>query len=171
MEDAEQHYGLMGEYAGASADATPQPGGDPAVWRALPVLARGDSLVLRVGADPSYLYVALAGPPSFDPARHVVGVDTSPPDRGELRMAWGLLNVPDPSSRHVMVRYRRNGTFETAVTDGFRFDVAALDRSRGGVVARLGAGQTYAWPTWEVPTWHERLKPAYEAMREVWGSW
>src|SRR6266571_9071614 len=67
--------------------------------------------------------------------------------------------------------YRRNGTFETAVTDGFRFDVAALDRSRGGVVARLGAGQTYAWPTWEVPTWHERLKPAYEAMRDVWGSW
>ena len=89
----------------------------------------------------------------------------------ELRIAWGLLNVTDPSSRHVMVRYRRNGTFETAVTDGFRFDVAALDRSRGGVVARLGAGQTYAWPTWEVPTWHERLKPAYEAMREVWGSW
>src|SRR2546427_4576542 len=292
MEDAEQHYGLMGEYAGASADATPQPGGDPAVWRALPVLARGDSLVLRVGADPSYLYVALAGRPSFDSARYVVGIDTYRRDRGQFRLpgvagptgavgsefavvlndtsdaqlmvapwynpflgpqsgmgptgldrfyneavgvdkvrsdgafdslfvttnrwriarsgrtypargvnrgrlrhgrsseatpadwyvdraaglvglpiAWGLLNVTDPSSRHVMVRYRRNGTFETAVTDGFRFDVAALDRSRGGVVARLGAGQTYAWPTWEVPTWHERLKPAYEAMRDVWGSW
>jgi len=292
MEDAEQHYGLMGEYAGASADATPQPGGDPAVWRALPVLARGDSLVLRVGADPSYLYVALAGRPSFDSARYVVGIDTYRRDRGqfrlpgvpgptgevgsefalvlndssdaqlmvapwynpflgprsgmgstgldrfyneatgvdkvrsdgafdslfvttnrwriartgrtypargvnrgrlrfgrssestladwyvdraaglvELRIVWGLLNVTDPSSRHVMVRYRRNGTFETAVTDGFRFDVAALDRSHGGVVARLGAGQTYAWPTWEVPTWHERLKPAYEAMRDVWGSW
>jgi len=292
MEDAEQHYGLMGEYAGASADATPEPGGDPAVWRALPVLARADSLVLRVGADPSYLYMALAGRPSFDSARYVLGIDTYRRDRGqfrlpgvpgptgevgsefalvlndtsdaqlrvapwynpflgpqsgmgptgldrfyneavgvdkvrsdrafdslfvttnrwriarsgrtypargvnrgrlrfgrssestladwyvdraaglvELRIAWGLLNVTDPSSRHVMVRYRRNGTFETAVTDGFRFDVAALDRSRGGVVARLGAGQTYAWPTWEVPTWHERLKPAYEAMREVWGSW
>src|SRR5437667_344056 len=292
MEDAEQHYGLMGEYAGASADATPQPGGDPAVWRALTVLARGDSLVLRVGADPSYLYVALAGRPSFDSARYVVGIDTYRRDRGqfrlpgvpgptgevgsefalvlndtsdaqlmvapwynpflgprsgmgstgldrfyneatgvdkvrsdgafdslfvttnrwriartgrtypargvnrgrlrhgrssestladwyvdraaglvEVRIAWGLLNVTDPSSRHVMVRYRRNGTFETAVTDGFRFDVAALDRSHGGVVARLGAGQTYAWPTWEVPTWHERLKPAYQAMRDVWGSW
>ena len=292
MEDAEQHYGLMGEYAGASADATPQPGGGPAVWRALPVLARGDSLVLRVGADPSYLYVALAGRPSFDSARYVVGIDTYRRDRGqfrlpgvagptgevgsefalvlndtsdaqlmvapwynpflgprsgmgptgldrfyneaagvdkvrsdgafdslfvttnrwriartgrtypargvnrgrlrhgrssestladwyvdraaglvEVRIAWGLLNVTDPSSRHVMVRYRRNGTFETAVTDGFRFDVAALDRSHGGVVARLGAGQTYAWPTWEVPTWHERLKPAYQAMRDVWGSW
>src|SRR3989454_799763 len=271
VEDAEQHYGLLGEYAGP-ANATPQPGGDPAVWQALPVLGRGDSLVLRVGADPSYLYVALAGRPSFDSARYVVGIDTYRRDRGqfrlpgvgggptgevgsefalvlndtsdaqllvapwynpflgprsgmgptgldrfyneavgvdkvrsdgafdslfvttnrwriarsgrtypargvnrgrlrfgrssestladwyvdraaglvELRIAWGLLNVTDPSSRQVMVRYRRNGTFETAVTDGFRFDVAALDRSRGGVVARLGAGQTYAWPTWEV---------------------
>ena len=292
VEDAEQHYGLMGEYGGASGDATPAPGGDPAVWRALPVLARADSLVLRVGADPSYLYVALAGRPAFESARYVIGIDTYRRDRGqfrlpdvagptgevgcefalvlndtsdaqlmvapwynpfrgprkgmgptgldllyheaatvdktdrdgafdslfvttnrwriarsgrtysargvnrgrlrygraqessladwyveraaglvEVRIAWALLNVTDPSSRHVMVRYRRNGTFETTVTDGFRFDVAALDRSRGGVVTRLGAGQTYAWPTWEVPTWHERLKPAYEAMRDVWGSW
>src|SRR5438046_1877544 len=86
MEDAEQHYGLMGEYAGASADATPEPGGDPAVWRALPVLARGDSLVLRVGADPSYLYVALAGRPEFDSARYVVGIDTYRRDRGQFRL-------------------------------------------------------------------------------------
>jgi len=292
VEDAEQHYGLMGEYGGVSAGATPEPGGDPAVWQALPLLQGGDSLVLRVGADPSYLYVALAGRPGFDSARYVVGIDTYRRDRGgyrlpgvvgssdvgcefalvlndttdaqlvvapwynpflgprkgmgptgldlfyneaatvdqarrdgafdslfvttnrwriarggrtypargvnrgrlrygraqesslvdwyvdrtggglvEVRIAWGLLNVTDPSSRHVMVRYRRSGTFETAVTDGFRFDVVALGRSGGGVVARLEPRQTYAWPTWEVPTWHERLKPAYEAMRDVWGSW
>ena len=290
VEDAEQHYGLMGEDAGP-ADTTPEPGGAPAVWQALPVLERADSLVLRVGADPSYLYVALAGRPGFDVARYVVGIDTYRRDRGqfrlpgvvgssdvgcefalvlndtsdaqlvvapwynpflgprkgmgptgldllyheaatvdktdrdgafdslfvttnrwriarsgrtypargvnrgrlrygraressladwyveraaglvEVRIAWGLLNVTDPSSRHVMVRYRRNGTFETGVTDGFRFALAALGRSHGGVVARLGAAQTYAWPTWEVPTWHERLKPAYEAMRDVWASW
>ncbi len=246
----------------------------------------------RVGADPSYLYVALAGRPSFDSARYVVGIDTYRRDRGqfrlpgvpeptgevgsefalvlndtsdaqlmvvpwynpflgprrgmgptgldrfyneaagvdqarrdgafdslfvttnrwriarsgrtypargvnrgrlrhgrslessladwyvewaaglvEVRIAWGLLNVTDPSSHHVMVRYRRNGTFETAVTDGFRFEVAALGRAHGGVVARLGPEQTYAWPTWEVPTWHERLKPAYDAIRDVWESW
>ena len=292
VEDAEQHYGLMGEYGGASADATPAPGGDPAVWRALPVLARAESLVLRVGADPSYLYVALAGRPAFDSARYVIGIDTYRRDRGqfrlpdvagptgevgcefalvlndtsdaqlmvapwynpfrgprkgmgptgldllyheaatvdktgrdgafdslfvttnrwriarsgrtysargvnrgrlrygraqessladwyveraaglvEVRIAWALLNVTDPSSRHVMVRYRRNGTFETTVTDGVRFDVVAVDRSDGGVVARIAPGQTYAWPTWETPLWHERLKPAYEAMRDVWGSW
>ena len=290
VENAEQHYGLLGEYGGASAGVTPEPGGDPAVWRALPLFARADSLVLRVGADPSYLYVALAGRPTFDSTRYVVGIDTYRRDRGqfrlpgvgssevgcefalvlndtsdaqlmvapwynpflgprsgmgptgldlfyreaasvakarrdeafdslfvttnrwriarsgrtypargvnrgrlrhgraaestladwyvdrtaglvEVRIAWGLLNVTDPSSRRVMVRYRRNGTFETDVTDGFQFDVAALDRSQGGVVVRLRPEQTYAWPTWEVPTWHERLKPAYTAMRDLWGSW
>jgi len=264
------------------------------VWRALSVLARGDSLVLRVGADPSYLYVALAGRPEFDSARSVIGIDTYRRDRGqfrlpgvagptdavgcefalvlndtsdaqlmvapwynpflgprsgmgptgldrfhneaatvdvarsdgaldslfvttnrwriarngrtypprgvnrgrlrhgraaessladwyvdraaglvEIRIAWGLLNVTDPSSRRVMVRYRRagGGTFETAVTDGFRFQVAALDRVHGGVVAHIGPEQTYVWPTWEAPVRHEHLKPAYDAMRDVWGSW
>ena len=89
----------------------------------------------------------------------------------EVRIAWGLLNVTDPSSRRVMVRYRGNGVFETARTDGFRFAVAALDRSSGAVVARIAPEHTYTWPTWEVPAWHERLKPAYFAMRDVWGSW
>src|SRR2546426_7605714 len=290
VEDAEQHYGLMGEDAGP-ADMTPEPGGAPAVWQALPVLERGDSLVLRVGADPSYLYVALAGRRGFDAVRYVVGIDTYRRDRGqfrlpgdvgssdvgcefalvlndtsdaqlvvapwynpflgprtgmgptgldllyheaatvdktgrdgafdslfvttnrwriarsgrthsargvnrgrlrygraqessladwyvdrsaglvEVRIAWGLLNVTDPSSRHVMVRYRRNGTFETGVTDGFRFDVVALDRSDGGGVARLVPRQTYAWPTWEAPLGRERFKAPHDAMRDAWGSW
>src|SRR2546427_11479938 len=43
-------------------------------------------LVLRVGADPSYLYVALAGRPSFDSARYVVGIDTYRRDRGQFRL-------------------------------------------------------------------------------------
>lgn len=89
----------------------------------------------------------------------------------EIRIAWGLLNVTDPSSRRVMVRYRRDGVFETAPTDGFRFAVAVLDQASGASVARVEPERTYAWPTWEEPAWHERLKPAYFAMREVWGSW
>ncbi|HEU5260266.1 MAG TPA: hypothetical protein VFU41_02455 [Gemmatimonadales bacterium] len=35
----------------------------------------------------------------------------------------------------------------------------------------VAAGVTFAWPTWEEPTWHERVKPAHFAMREVWGAW
>lgn len=289
VEDAEQNYGLLGEYAGP-AEATPEPGGDPAVWQSLVELECGNSIVLRVGADPSYLYVALGGRPRFDSARYIVGIDTYRRDRGqfrlpgdtqasargrefvlvlndstdaqlmvapwynpylgprkgagptgfdrfynvaatvdaargdgafdslfvatnrwrigrdgrtypargvnrgrlrygrasessladwyadrtagmvEVRIPWALLNVTDPSSRRVMTRYRRDGVFTTAATDGFRFAVVALDRF-GKDVVRLTPEQAYVWPTWEEPAWHERLKPAYDAMREVWGSW
>ncbi len=292
LEDAEQHYGLLAEDAGPWP-GTPEPGGDPGAWQALPLLGSGNggTPALRVGADPSYLYLALGGGPPFHGARYVVGIDTfrrdlglfrlpgvdSPgragfefalvlndtsdaqllvapwynpylgprngmgptgldlfynrgatvfathgagtfdslfvttnrwrigrdgrtyPARGvnrgrmrfgratestlsdwyvdpasglvEVRIAWSLLNVTDPSSRLVMVRYRGNGVFETARTEGFRFAVAAVDRTSGAVIGRVEPGRAYAWPTWEVPTWHERLKPAYFAMREVWGSW
>lgn len=290
VEDAEQHYGLLGEYAGPSP-GTPEPGGDPKAWEALPLVGGRDALTLRVGADPSYLYLALAGGPRLDTARYVIGIDTYRRDLGEVRLpgvdrpdtigfefalvlndtsdaqllvapwynpylgprkgmgptaldpfyndaatanatghrgvfdslfvmtnrwrigrdgrtypargvnggrlrygaatestladwyidrasgqiqvriAWGLLNVTDPSSRQVMVRYRRDGVFETARTDGFRFVVDALTRGSGAVVVKLAPAQTYAWPTWEVPTWHERLKPAYFTMHDVWGSW
>ena len=293
MEDAEQHYGLLGEYAGSSPGPPPEPGGDPKAWDGLPVVQGRAGLTLRAGADPSYLYLALAGGPKLDAARYVIGIDTYRRDMGEVRLpgvdrpgtigfefalvlndtsdaqllvapwynpylgprkgmgptaldpfyneaatvnstghsgvfdslfvttnrwriardgrtyaargvnrgrlrygpaaestladwyvdrasgqiqvriAWGLLNVTDPSSRRVMVRYRRDGggVFETARTDGFRFAVDAIGRESGAVVARLEPEQTYAWPTWEVPTWHERLKPAYFTMRDVWGSW
>ena len=294
MEDAEQHYGLLGQYAGPSS-GTPEPGGDAGAWEALPVIGQASSptLVLRAGADPSYLYLAFAGGPRLGTARYVVGVDTYRRDLGEfqlpgahgrdtigfefalvlndtsdaqllvapwynpylgprqgmgptaldrfyneaatvnstghgrgaafdslfvttnrwrigrhgrtyaargvnrgrlrygrtaestladwyvepasglieIRLAWGLLNVTDPSSRQVMVRYRRDGVFETARTDGFRFAVVALDRASGAALARLEPERTYAWPTWEVPAWHERLKPVYFAMRDVWASW
>lgn len=289
VQNAEQHYGMLGEYGGASG-AAPQPGGDPAPWLALPILERGPTLDLRVGADPAYLYVGLHGP-ALDSARYVVGIDTYRRDRGQLRLpgvdvparsgaeftlvlndtgdaqllvapwynpylgprqgmgptaldrfyneaasvdvarsdgafdsmfvttnrwrigrdgrthpargvnrgrlrygrsaessladwyvdraaglievriGWGLLNVTDPSSRRVMVRYRGGGVFETAVTDGFRFTLAALSRATGAELARLDADRTYTWPTWEVPRWHERLKPVYFTMRDVWGAW
>lgn len=290
VENAEQNYGLLGEYAGDS-DATPEPGGDPGRWRALPVPEAAGALALRVGADPSYLYVALEGL-GLDSLRCVIGIDTYRRDRGqfrlpgvtapgdvgfefalvledtadaqllvapwynpylgprpgigptgldrfyneavtvnarrddgmwdslfvttnrwrigrdgrtapargvnrgrllhgrvedtsladwyadrvagliEVRIPWALLNVTDPSSRRVMLRYRRAGeAFETAVTDGFRFRVVALERASGAARASFGPSVTYAWPTWEVPRWHERLKPAYFALREVWGAW
>jgi len=37
--------------------------------------------------------------------------------------------------------------------------------------AAAAARETNAWPTWEAPRWHERVKPAYEALRDLWGSW
>ena len=85
----------------------------------------------------------------------------------EVRVAWGLLNVTDPSSRTVLARVRDPGPFKTETTDGFRFVVSATGRG----VARLTTARPYVWATWETPVWHERLKPAYYAMQALWGSW
>src|SRR5213082_830647 len=287
--NAEQNYGLLGEYAGA-ADATPEPGGETARWRALPLLDRNDSIALRVGADPAYLYLVLEGGPELDVSRYVVGIDTHRGAGGErrlpgvagasdvgfefalvlndttdaqllvvpaynpylvpravagptaldafyhwgatlegasaggawdslfvttnrwrigrdgrtyaargvnrgrlrygraaassladwyvdrdaglveVRLAWGLLNVTDPSSRRVLRRIALPDRFETTVSEGLRFTVAAVARDDGAVRAWL-PGATFAWASWEEPVWHERLKPAYAALRDVWGSW
>jgi len=87
----------------------------------------------------------------------------------ELRLPWGLLNVTDPSSRTVLLRITGRSPYATAVTDGFRFVVSARSPA-GTVLAELPPDSTYTWRGWETPTWHERLKPAYAAMRQVWGE-
>jgi hypothetical protein len=62
--DAEQNYGILGEYAG-DATTTPRLGEDPAQWRKLPVLQNGTPDTsgslrrLRAGADESFVYLAV----------------------------------------------------------------------------------------------------------------
>ena len=290
--DAEQNYGLLGQYAGSPE--RPEPGGDPARWRALTSLEGNDSLELRVGSDEAYLYLALDArtPLDADRVHYLVGLDTYRADRGEfrlpgvpgigvgvefyldlsdstsgqlfvtrsynpyiqpradmgptgldpfynvlctadshsdtgqfdsmfvttnrfrltrtgrripatgvnrgrlrygrvatssladwfiertaerslveVRLPWGLLNVTDPSSRTVLTAVRAHENVTTAQTDGFRFVVVALDRQDNHMAAFVPASAAYVWPTWEDPQWHEQLKPAYYAMRDLWGSW
>ena len=83
----------------------------------------------------------------------------------EVRLPWGLLNVTDPSTRTVLTAVHARERVATAVTDGFRFVVAALDRHDNHVAAFVPASTPYVWPTWEDPQWHEQLKPAYYALR------
>lgn len=99
----------------------------------------------------------------------------------EIRLPWGLLNVTDPSSRTVLfdMRGQRGGDFGTAITDGFRLGtilyrkgstpriVAALPATAGGTW-RAADFATWAWPTWEEPTSHSRLKPVYDSLRAAW---
>jgi len=90
----------------------------------------------------------------------------------EVRLPWALLNVTDPSSRRVAHEERaREGPVATSVTEGFRFDVLALDLEATGarVAARLPHGDspsradfpTWSWPGWEAPTYHSRPKQSY----------
>jgi len=96
----------------------------------------------------------------------------------EVRIAWGLLNVTDPSSHRVVdddpARLDEVGT---RVTDGFRLYAVAYDPRSGavldtlpeagpdGMLAASGA-TTYTWNGWDQPAFHTRLKKSYDIVRE-----
>lgn len=94
--DPEEHYGLLALRAGR-AGATPEPGGDPARWRALPVhmsgpFADAGTARLRVGHDEAYLYLALEGtrwagrPLAWEARRLQIALDTYDAAAGQHRL-------------------------------------------------------------------------------------
>jgi hypothetical protein len=92
--DAEQNYGILGEYAG-EATTTPRLGGDPAQWRKLPPLqsgppdATGSLRRLRAGADESFVYLAVELTPGKFPwaSRGIqLAIDTYLPRVGQHRL-------------------------------------------------------------------------------------
>ena len=96
----------------------------------------------------------------------------------EVRIPWGMLNVTDPSTRMVLHDSTGSGKFGVAMTDGIV--VGAVRYRRGEHPGPIAATPTlsgswarsqfhpWLWPTWEAPVYHARLKPLFDAMREVW---
>ncbi|MGH7704035.1 MAG: hypothetical protein ACREMO_13145, partial [Gemmatimonadales bacterium] len=98
----------------------------------------------------------------------------------EIRIAWGLLNVTDPSSATVLFE-REGAPLATEHTDGFRAGALSLRKATGqvvGAVPALGPNRrweassfhTWRWPTWVEPHSHSRLKPVYDSLAAVWGN-
>ncbi len=114
--------------------------------------------------------------PSYDSLADWIESPTG--DFIEMRIAWGLLNVTDPSSRQVVHETsRREGVVETRATEGFRFHVLALrrDGEKLSVVDQLPRGEKpsmdayplFSWPGWEQPSYHLTLKEGYGIVREA----
>ena len=88
----------------------------------------------------------------------------------EIRIPWGLINVADPSNRQVL---SSSGTstehFQTTQIEGIRMVLAA---QRGEAwqqwpETRPDSAETFTWPTWDEPRWRFRVRPGFEAMRQV----
>ncbi len=100
----------------------------------------------------------------------------------EIRLPWTLLNVTDPSSGSVLYHDHQGAEPGTAAGDGFRIGVitwrkgavprplAALPGLRPGRRWSAADFTTWRWTAWEEPEYHERLKPAYEALKAAWGG-
>ncbi len=93
--DAEQNYGILGQYPGTAADR-PTLGGDPGPWRRLQTVQSGTGLLraIRAGSDEAYLYLALdlpRGSFDWDTVGVMLAIDTYLPRAGQLTLPGGLI--------------------------------------------------------------------------------
>jgi hypothetical protein len=91
----------------------------------------------------------------------------------EVRIPWMLLNFTDPSQRRVLQdgpgSERFGGDLGTMTVESIGIVTATLDH-RGDWHAMPEDGSTvarFSWSTWEQPTWRERRRSAFAAMRRV----
>ncbi|MDH4348888.1 MAG: hypothetical protein OEW17_08790, partial [Gemmatimonadota bacterium] len=99
----------------------------------------------------------------------------------QIRLAWNLLNVSDPSTATVLYEESPGPQVGTAPSDGFRVGivvsagdhaapVATLPETRDGHWSR-SQFPSWHWSTWTTPRYHTRLKPAYDSLRALWTRW
>jgi hypothetical protein len=102
----------------------------------------------------------------------------------EVRLPWNLLNVSDPSTRTLLYEETAGAEIGTVHAKDWHFGTVLLRRPRTGpprVLSLLpepdreGRWQARAftgwkWSGWETPRYHQRLKPVYDSLADVWGG-
>jgi hypothetical protein len=69
----------------------------------------------------------------------------------------------DPSTKMVMDDYYKNG-ISPIKTDGIYIGAAIEDNDNNVENNQMGF---YTWKDWDMPTYHERLKPSYYLLKNV----
>lgn len=88
-------------------------------------------------------------------------------DKVEIRIPWQLLNVMDPSTKMVMDDfYNKNGITPLKISGLYIGGVL----TKNDVVTENSDMELYNWNEWEVPTYHERLKPSYDILKKAFKS-
>ena len=80
----------------------------------------------------------------------------------EIRIPWQLLNVMDPSTKQIIGDLYKNEGIKAEKVENFYIGVGNLQDSES--VIDMG---NYSWESWEKPTYHERLKPSYYKLQEI----
>lgn len=85
-------------------------------------------------------------------------------DKVEIRIPWQLLNVMDPSTKMVMGDFYEKNEIAPQRIQGLYI---------GGVLSKNNAitedsnMEFYNWDEWDIPTYHERLKPSYDILKKA----
>jgi hypothetical protein len=85
----------------------------------------------------------------------------------EVRIPWQLLNVMDPSTKMIMNDLHIDG-IKPIKTEGISAGIGVLE---GKVSTEKLEMNLYSWSSWEVPIYHERLKPSYYILKEAFNKY
>jgi hypothetical protein len=88
----------------------------------------------------------------------------------EIRVPWLLLNVSDPSGRHVLLDppgASKSDSVGTAVIETIGITLGVRREGRWTTTPADGTAR-YAWEAWEEPRWRARPRPTFAAMRDTW---
>ena len=82
----------------------------------------------------------------------------------ELRIPWLLFNVRDPGTKNIIADWNVTGSVTGQSIESFAF--AAYSSSSTGTIL-FG---TYTWDSWDLPTYHERLKKSYSIVQSCFAA-
>ena len=82
----------------------------------------------------------------------------------ELRIPWLLFNVRDPGTKNIIADWNVTNAVTGQTVDSFWF--AVFSKAAGGSIP-FG---TYSWQSWDLPTYHERLKKSYAIVSDYFGE-
>lgn len=82
----------------------------------------------------------------------------------EIRIPWQLLNIMDPSSKQQISDFWQSQVFTPQTYEGF--DLGFAYRSDKSEKLSISLNGNYTYDSWNIPEWHERLKPAYYELKE-----
>jgi hypothetical protein len=88
----------------------------------------------------------------------------------EIRVPWLLLNVSDPSGRHVLLDprgARKTDSVGTTVVETIGITLGVRRDGRWTTTPADGTAR-YAWEPWEEPRWRARPRPTFATMRDTW---
>lgn len=82
----------------------------------------------------------------------------------EIQLPWLLLNVRDPSLKEIIGDVWDGGLASSEFIDGMTIGMVALENE--DVIQQAEA--YYNWNVWNQPIFHERLKPSYYIMQDLY---
>ena len=85
----------------------------------------------------------------------------------EIRIPWQLINVMDPSTKMIMNDLHIDG-IKPIKTDGIYVGASVLNGSNTTQNVEMNL---YSWNDWDMPTYHERLKPSYYILKDAFSKY